>query len=769
MLQRIAHYTLRHKLLILLPVALLVSFLVYQGVTSWAIEGSSKLLINDDSVAYRDLVGVLEDFGASDFVVVAIRHRGGDLITEPAHYALVADLTKDFEKIKYVDHVVSFSSPRVPLPSVTRPPATAQDAQVLADTLRATPIYTGELISKDARTAGIIIVLTKELKGSSHTEQTVGTLKEILDGHSARAEYEMHLAGLQVLLKSVPEYVKNDGIFFMSCSLAVGTLFLWFFFGNAKVLLVCIVIVLTNALSIVGVLSLVLGPTRRPLNVITMSLPSLLITLCLAVVIHIVTTYYQQFRTSPSRTEALVRTFQEMFFPCLVTSITTAAGFCSIAVSAIEPVVEYGLFAAVGVLSAFALSIFLIPILFDLLRIKPDAPERRWLGMLVGRFLFAASRIQERHGVLIVVISVAILTLAAIGITRITVDSDISTYLDPKSDTVIAESFVREHLSGTSNLLIRVDESGTSGALRKAATLQALYDVERAIESDPALAGQVGDCVSLPDYIKARLRSIGIPTDIANIPDDKLADELAANRQKLREMGLINNGFTGLLVRISLKTVSTREVEQTIQAVKKHLDAASLPGLTYTVSGVPALYSEVAFSLTGEQQKSIAAAFLAICVVMTLVLRSIRLGIASMIPNLIPVAMTLGLMGWIGIALNTSTSMIAAVSLGVAVDDTIHFILRYRREMAAGATPDQATVNTILTTGRAIVTTSMVLICGMLVLTTSSMTVVVHFGILMATTMLSALIGDLFLLPVCLKRIDGRVAADHEIAECDVA
>ena len=198
-----------------------------------------------------------------------------------------------------------------------------------------------------------------------------------------------------------------------------------------------------------------------------------------------------------------------------------------------------------------------------------------------------------------------------------------------------------------------------------------------------------------------------------------------------------------------MKTVSSAEMERFIKQVKAYIDT-QFPGSSVRATGISVLVTNSINAIVKGQVQSLGLALAVICVIMSLLFRSLRLGLLSMVPNVIPILMTLGLMGWVGIDINTATAVISCVAIGIAVDDTIHYLTRFRKEY--GADPDEvtATSQSLTSTGRALFFTSFVLTFGFMVLVFSNFRPLIYFGVLTGVTMVSALIGDLILLPVLL-------------------
>jgi predicted RND superfamily exporter protein len=467
--------------------------------------------------------------------------------------------------------------------------------------------------------------------------------------------------------------------------------------------------------------------------------------------IHIFSHYQENNQTIPDKITSLKATTTHMLLPCLLTTITTAIGFSSLAVSDISAVRDFGVFTAVGVVFAFIVVLSVVPnILYYIPRSKIRTRGKTGFG-IIERLLSWLSVFVQKKKQMVVIISVMLSVIAIIGITRITVETDVINYFRKSSDIYRSTFFISHNLSGTGSLNVYIG-GGEEDAIKNPAVLKEMEQLQRYLEAQE----NVTKTISLVDFLKdMNLAMHDENRDYYAVPESR---ELVAQYLLLYSMSGDPDDFERFVdfyyengtVLARTKPMSSKVLLAFVDDVILFCDNNFSDDLDVRVTGTSVLYDNMSTLLVKSQIRSILLALVMIFIVMSIVFRSVYIGGLSMIPNVIPIFLTMGLMGWLMINLDTSTTMISSVAIGIAIDDTVHFITRYFREISDGATVENAIHETILNTGRPIMFTSVVIGSGFVVLLAASFIPTRSFGILTAFTMFSALVADLFVLPVVL-------------------
>jgi predicted RND superfamily exporter protein len=432
--------------------------------------------------------------------------------------------------------------------------------------------------------------------------------------------------------------------------------------------------------------------------------------------------------------------------------VTTALGLLTLATSHIVAVRDFGIGAALGVTVDMAVSIVLVPTL--LARVQPDrrmpALELFLIDALRKTAGFATSR------PVIVTAGAAVIGVAAmLGIGRLRVDTNHIAFFPPSHPLSESARVIDRELGGVYNFHVFLE--GAPDSLTDPGVLQRIDRLSTSLAGLP----DVRTVVSLAAYVKRTHQTLqdGSPAP-AVIPGDAavIAQELflfTLNDEGRRELERVAAGdFSRGTIVVRLPAMGSDLVFERIQAADA-LAATAFAGsaVTATVTGSGRLHSTLDHHLVQSQISSFGTAFVAVFAAFVVMLRSVRLGVVALVPNLFPVLIVLGTMGWLGISLNVATVMVASVALGVVDDDTVHFMHRFRHQREAGDTVDEAVALAAVIEGRAAATIALVTSCGFAVLMLSEYRPSAWFGGLLALTMIVALITEILVLPAVLKLV----------------
>jgi len=488
----------------------------------------------------------------------------------------------------------------------------------------------------------------------------------------------------------------------------------------------------------------------RTVEIVTNVLPPLILVIAMADSVHILAHYREELGRNENREEAVRDATAYIFTPCLLTSLTTAIGFGSLMVSRVEGIWSLGLLASFGALAAFVISITLVPVLLSLLPTRTFLRPRRGNGSVLDRALAALARFNQSHKAHILVGTFVLIVLSVIGVFQLKVETTLIEYLKDKNPLVEAVRHIESHLTGTSTLDV-VFSFHDPGQVNEPENLARVEALQAYLQGEPI----VTDSFSLVDILK-RMNQVFHGGDPAfyRLPEsrEEIAQYLLLYSMSGEEEDLsryVDDDHQTAVLASRLKTVSSAKMDRFLEEVKEHI-RTEFTDLGARVTGISVLVTDSIDAIVRGQIQSLALALVLISLIMVALLWSVRLGLLSMVPTVIPILMTLGLMGWLGIPINTATAVISCVAIGIAVDDTIHYMTRFRKEYRN--LPDEAVASfrALTSTGRALYLTSFVLTVGFSVLVFSHFRPIIYFGLLMAVTMVSALAGDLVLLPVLL-------------------
>jgi predicted RND superfamily exporter protein len=481
----------------------------------------------------------------------------------------------------------------------------------------------------------------------------------------------------------------------------------------------------------------VVAITGGRISALTSILPSLVMVVGTATGIHVVGRFREARHRGRPPIEAAREAMVRMALPCGLTALTTAVGFSSLMIARIGDVRQFGIYSAVGALLAFFLGLPLTGILLSLGKpreLRSAPPGDRVLRGL-SRLLIRAPWVGVLSGVVIVLISL-------VGMTRLKNETFLLEDVREEAPIHRATSEVDRHLGGVIgfDLVIRSED----GVLRPE-VIRFARKVETGFLRLPGVRVATGPATVLDQAAKAA----GLSGPVDGMAPAILAGVRAAGGADVADAIISRDArLTRVIVRTGdVGSVRSREIREAVLALA---EAARPEGVEVSVGGLAVLAERLLGRLVLEMVRSTAVAFVIIFMLMSLMFRSLLIGALSMVPNFLPLVAAVGFMGIFGITVRSSIALIFAVALGIAVDDTIHVLTRYRRERREGKCARRAVLQTIRWTGRPVVLTSTVLFFGFLVFALSDFKATYHFGLIAAVTIAIALVGDLLLLPALL-------------------
>ncbi|KMY65909.1 hypothetical protein AAU61_19990 [Desulfocarbo indianensis] len=633
-------------------------------------------------------------------------------------------------------------------PFMAETPKTQQAVDGLLREALEEPAFVNDLISRDATVLTMVITLDpfpSDQAGENPNYAVSEAVNRILD--------EPRFKGLKPYIGGSPHVnyqydalAKKDFFRLFVAVLAVQAALLLWLGRGFRGILVPLVVTTLSVLWTMGSISL-MGFT---LNLLSIALPTMLICVGIGDSMHGIAAFYDHVDRGASRKEALCMAFSEVGGAIMLTSLTTAAGFLAYLTTDLKPYREMGVYVALGVLFAFMLTVILTPILYSFGKKPPKARRSGEKGRkdIFDRWLALTHRIVMNHAK--AVIAVFGLTMAAgvAGYMMIKVESNTTKLILPREPLRQTLDVIDERLGTSTTLEYLIDTQKPSG-IKDPEFMANLDKLMTAAEKNPLVA----KAVSITDLLKRMRRSLhGNDPGYYSLPESR---ESVAQHLFLYESSGGNTldrlaGFTYDVARLSLKmkaldTGDARQLEAAMKGKVKEIFGDQ--NVEIVQSGGISTYLALNDILYQGQSRSFMAALLAITLVMILVLRSIKLGLISMIPNVFPVFLTMGFMGLAGLYLDVITISFAAVIIGVAVDDTIHFFTRFRSEFARWGNYETALRETLASVGRPITFTTLILIIGNAVFLLSSLLGFLKLGLLFGFAFLWALLADIYFAP----------------------
>ena len=590
---------------------------------------------------------------------------------------------------------------------------------------------------------------------------TIVAVREVMERHHDAGS--LVLGGVSMIADDMITFIRNDlvtfglGVFlFLVAMLAI-------VFRAIRWVVLPLASCFFAGLSMMGLL----GLAGWQVTVISSNFISLMLILTMSMNVHLVVRHRQLVRDHPdmAHPDRVLMTMQKMFWPCLYTALTTILAFGSLVLSSIKPVIDFGWMMSLGLVVTFAVSFLLFP---SLLAVLGPAQKGESASVPGLKFTATLSRITAQRGRLVITTSLALAILGGIGITRLEVENSFINYFGKDTEIYRGLKLIDRELGGTTPLDVIVrfepepeiaatDESDDDLALllgsvsqgdpvdywftpRKIKTVSMVHDF---LESRYGV-GQVLSLASLirvgESISKAPFDTFELAVLYKRMPDDLkaalLSPYVSIERDEVRLTARIRDSLPDLRRNVLLQEIQS--------GLEKELN---LEPEAFQISGLVVLYNNMLQSLFSSQIMSLGVVMLGIALMLLILFRSLRLAVIGIAPNLLAAAIILGVMGWARIPLDMMTITIASITLGIAVDNSIHYIYRFRSEIGRVGDYVETLHYCHANIGRAIFYTAITIIAGFSILVLSNFLPTIYFGVFTALGMAMALLASLTLLP----------------------
>ena len=608
------------------------------------------------------------------------------------------------------------------------------------------PLYTNLVISEDGKSGAIYVDMKDDVNDQMSRQNLFEEIDRGLEIHGR--DWEWYEAGIPVLRTRYVELVSKERTIFIPLGCLVVVLILFFVFRQIN----CVLLPMTSIFITLIWVSALMAFCGITINLISYLTYILILIIGCSNCIHILMKYHECiYQENGSIKNAVQRVIKELGGALFLTSFTTAVGFLSLMMTNIKITQEFGFVLGVGVVLMFLVAIITIPITLLYLPIPPEYHVNR---LIKQKDSFSVDKIDtstKKYPYWILGFSVVFLALSFVGMNRIDYNISILDDLRPGNRLYDDIMYVDKNFGGTLPLEIVIHNKSDSVAASNIFDLEFLKkadEFENRIES----ISDIKKAISLNDYIKV-MTNFWEPEIGMNLPEttDDVYDYLDVAGGDIGT-NLFNSDSTKYRITCRVGNIRSKvadnlriEVQQIFNEVFKGGNQEVL------VSGSTLLALRTQGFLVRDLTTSFILAFIIIFISMIILFKSVRLSLISILPNIIPLMAAAAIMGFAGIKLRPSTAMTFSIALGIAVDDTIHFLARFRQELKKTNDVALSISNSILSTGKAIIGTTLVLCMGFFVLYFSELVPNHEFGILATIILIIALLGSLFLLPVLLN------------------
>ncbi len=724
--------------------------------------------IPTDHPKYKAYLDFRSTFG-EDGNLLTVGFKTDSFFSVP-HFNAISRFQQNVKKIGGVEDIISIngavalnkndSTGKLHAGSIFPVTATSQDElDSLKNTFYNLPFYKGLLYNRETKAYLIGIRINKNILGSKEREKTIAGIEAETNHLSEETGFQLHLSGLPLIRTNVAIRIQDEMQWFLIGSLLLSAVILFLFFRSVGTTLLSLGVVLVGVIYSVATIVL-LG---YKITLLTALIPPLVVVIGIPNCIYFINKYHTAYLRTEDKSKALVEMVGKMGIVTLFCNIAAALGFAVFALTKSVILKEFGMVAGINIMALFFISLIMIPIVLYYMPL----PQKKHTQYLNNRWLLGLlSGIEQwvfSHRKSIYATTAIALVLSIIGITKLKTQAFIVDDLPTKDRIYEDLKFFESNFGGIMPLEILIDTKKKNGIAGSRAL--GVFDKVAVFSDQLRLHPELAKPLSLAEGLKFAKQGFydgdsnnySMPNafDGAFVADymrpSKKTDTSQGALEKLMASFIDSNKQT-TRISVNMADIGSMRMPLLIDSLEQEATAyfdTSKYHVTFTGSSITFLEGS-RFIISGLKE-SILWAFLFISLCMLYLFRSLRILVCSLVPNLIPLVMTAGLMGWIGIAIKPSTVLVFSVALGIAIDITIRFLVSYK-QLYPGLKGDvqHVVVQTIRETGISIVYTSLVLIAGFVIFVFSGFGSTQALGWLTSFTLLIATVTNLVLLPVLL-------------------
>lgn len=694
-----------------------------------------------------------EWFNIKDGIIVAVENKNS--IYNEETLQLIKDLTKTFQKLPQIekedvtslytaDNIVGTENGMDVKAFYKKIPLTLKEFSELREKVKSNEMVYGRLVSDDETVSVIIAAINDNVFSQEFYEEILDIAKK-----AETDNIKLYVAGRPIVEGTMALLGPADMKKMVPIVLLVITLVLYLTLRSVQNTILTLLVVLFSTVWAFGLMALV----NIPIYAVSTMIPVMLIAIGVADGIHLFSHLQLYVNKNPNTTkkEAVSDMLSKMWKPVAMTSVTTAVGFISLLTSQVYPIKYFGLFTAFGVLSAMFFSLILIPAGIMIFKLpKPKVTEEK-----VNDHHFAynsAVKVLKYKGITIFATAILII-ISIIGIGKVWINSSFLDKFEKDSDIVLTDAFINEHFGGTSTVNLILD-SKEKDAFKNPAVLKLVDKMQKDVVDSLHL---VGNSFSLTDYINRMNKVMHADDEQFNkIPNNQ---NLIAQYLLLYEMSgdpdnlwkVVDYNYNKLNVNFQLKGDDSKTINAAIAEIKTFKDDFEKLGIEMNYAGSG--YKGLVFTdlILEGQIMSLILSLIIVIILLGLMFKNIWIGVIGSVPIIITAVLGFGVMGWLDIALNTTTALLSSIAIGIGIDYAVHFIEQYKINSATG---DKLLTSqkTMAHSGRAISFNAVVVIAGFLVLLFSAFPPNRELGFLVSLNMFVSFIGTLTIMLILLNK-----------------
>ncbi len=765
MWQFLVRLILRNRLFILITIGILTIGMGYLGTKTKMSYEMARMLPSSDpiSVKYEEFK---KQFGL-DGNVIFVAIQDPELFTID-HFNSWYDLGNDVLKINGIQEVVSVArlynlirndslKKFQFLPIVSSPLKTQQEADSVKKIIYGLPFYDGRLFNRETDVSLMMITLNKEVLNSKARVGLVKEIKETVDKYGEKYDIDVKYSGLPYIRTVTSKKIQDELLLFVLLSLLITSILLFFLFRSGRAVFFAMLVVIIAVIWVLGTIVLF----GYKITILTGILPPLLIVIGVENSIFLLNKYLSEYRLHGNKVKALSRMISRIGNANLLTNATTAAGFAAFIITSNELLVEFGIIASINILVTYLLSLFILPILFSYFPVPKMKHFQHLDKGFINKVVTGVTGIILTRRTIIYIITIIAFGAAVYGLTRLKTTGNVVDDISKKEKLYKDMIFLEKNFKGVMPLEITINTGKKNGIL-SLSTLKKIDKLQDTLATYPEFAKPL----SVVEVVKSAKQAFYRGNEkMYSLPNNQEKNFILSyvpdlgNSKKGILNAFVDSSLQTTRVSVQMANIGTNDIERILSDIQPKIDSIFPPDkFDVNLTGTSVVFLKGTNYLVKNLFMSLMLAVLIITILMALIFSSLRMILISLIPNIIPQILTAGMMGYFGIPIKPSTILIFSIALGISVDNTIHFLSRYRLQLRHNEWKIRPSVLAALEeTGYSMVYSAIVLFFGFYIFTLSSFGGTEALGYLVSFTLIIALLSNLFVLPSLLLTLDKRI------------
>lgn len=746
-LEYLIRQIIEYRVAIIVLLIILMAVSANQTIRKLKVDNSLSIWFLEEDPSYKAYIDFQEKFGSDEIFIAML--PVDNAIGAPEKISLLK-LHQSIDSLPFVKTSFSLAKAKYPIYANSKINFgdlynTKRSEKGVKSLLSKLPNISAQLVTKDFKNQFFYIQLNPTPTIEEKRQSIGGEIRKIIE-----KEYSnYYLTGPPVLNEAYSKGIYKESMLFGGLTVLVITLLLLFLLPNKRYLLV-------SLLSVAVPLTLLFGIITSfgfALNMISMLIPTILMVYSVSDAVHIINIYHKEGVTNGSleKIELITLAIRKSFTPCFYTTLTTFVGYFALYLSPLPAFKNMGVFTCIGLVLSFLL-VYVITIIgfsFMALNFEKTKPALFIKGINQRRFINWLNQFTTQYKTSLIICFTLVLCYGIYAVFQVKIDTNSRDLLaEGKAKQDLRR--VENELNGSSRLQLNISTKSGETILN-ADAIKYLETFQEKLETNPLINAPVS-VVNIKQFLEKRMPVL-FQTSVSQ---DKIESTLSSVENKNNNFfKLFSEDYTSAGITISFKEIKTSQLEQLLFEVKRDFENTfPLNEYQLKINGFAVVFAQLNNFILETQFKSFFAAFFVAFLCLWFFIKSLRTTLLVLIPNLLPLTILAIFMSLLNIPLDVTTAMITPIMLGIAMDDTIHLVYKYRRSKSIKGTPETRMNNAMEYTGSALISTTIALVGGFLIISSSAVPSVRDFGLLCAITVAIALITDIFYLPALLKRFD---------------